>query len=278
MNGTQQWLQFFVQVSCFYREMYMLPLWKKYPNHLTNIWDSLAIFLEGYAFERQGRRPDYFHAAVDALFYCKQKTTGNMTKTVAKDVWQHFSQLLNNQNLNRKNNPLYPQQSPQQKCSVIEVILNSGVIRQNLTFTTYLQNQIKQNNNIQNTYGLVKSIRGIGDKVASFYLRDLVDVMNIAPNNVQNRHLLQPVDIWVERAVRILANNQGMNKDQVAKWIVNTSGQQVNPERVNMGIWFFCSNIVASEYRLCKALNTLNIAQQFVNEFRMRIKNICHNC
>jgi hypothetical protein len=66
MNDIQQWLRFFEQVSSFYKAGMSLS-WEKYPNHDTDIWDSLCIFCESYAFERQGRRPDYSHAAVDTL-------------------------------------------------------------------------------------------------------------------------------------------------------------------------------------------------------------------
>jgi len=290
MSGVQQWLQFFEQISCFHREMLMRPLWDKHPTHAIDVWASLAIFLEGYAFERQGRRPDYFHAAVDALFYCKQQHNSNLTQRVVSCVWQQFSQLLNNQNLNPQNNPLCPKGTNYtkrykqtnksyitQKPSVIEVALSN--IPRNFTFTTYLQDQINRNNSIQLAFNSLKSIWGIGDKIASFYLRDLVDVMNISLNNTQYRYLLQPIDIWVERTVKILAANQGMNKNQVAKWIVNTSIQyNINPEQVNMGIWFFCSTIVGSEYRLNIALTNLSNAQNLVSDFRSRVRNVCQNC
>src|SRR5574341_639394 len=110
MNVNQQWLQLFENVSCFYRYMLLLPLWNKYRNYQNDIWDSLSIFLEGYAFERQGRRPDYFHVAVDSLIHCKQKN--NLNQRVVGCVWTNFRQLLNNQNLNHRNNSLYPSSNP----------------------------------------------------------------------------------------------------------------------------------------------------------------------
>lgn len=280
MNTVEQWLHFFEQVSCFYREMYMFPIWRKYPNHTIDIWDSLAIFLEGYAFERQGRRPDYFHAGVDALLYCKQQNDGNMKQNIVNDIWKQFSQLLDNQGLNKKNNPLYPRQNPQQKCSLIEVVLSEKIIQQKQTFTTYLQTLISKDNNIRDAFKLVKSIRGVGDKIAPFFLRDLVDVMNIAlTTETRNRNLLQPIDIWIGRTVKILTDNQRMSGNQVANWIVDTSMQHnVNPECVNIGIWFFCSNIIESEYRLNIMLNNIKDAKNLANSFKIRIRNTHQNC
>ncbi len=286
MNHITQWLQFFERLSCFYREMFMLPLWYKYPNHTTDIWESLAIFLEGYAFERQGRRPDYFPAAVDALFYCKQQNDNNFVPTVINNmIWQKFSQSLNNQNLNPKNNPLYPStedpnnlQNINKRPSVIEFIINQNIVRNNLTLTSYLQNRIVQNN-LNDVFNSLISIRGIGNKVASFFLRDLTDVMQINLTNIQHRKLLQPIDIWVERVVKILSNNQHLNRAKVADWLFKFSIENnVSPERVNMGIWFFCSIIIVSEYKLNQVLNKLNTAQDIANNYRNRLRNICNQC
>lgn len=277
MNGIQiqQWLQLFQDVSCFYRQMLMLPLWNKYPNYQNRIVDSLAIFLEGYAFERQGRRPDYFHAAVDSLNRCNNNLTANC-------VWNNFKQLLNNQRLNHRNNPLYPSNDPDNiqninnKLSVVEVILN---IQNQVSLSCHIYNLITQNNNITQSFNFLKTIRGIGNKIASFYLRDLVVVLNLNLNHVQNRHLLQPIDIWVERTVRYLAGNQNINKTQVANWIVNNSLQyHLNPEYINMGIWFYCALIANSEYRLNQSLRNINRAQRLINDFRSRINNVCQNC
>jgi len=287
MNTIQKWFQLFEDVSCFYREIFMLPLWKKYPNHATDIWDSLGIFLEGYAFERQGRSPDYAHAAVDALFSCK-KDNGTFNQNVIVNIFQKFCQLLNNQNLNINNNCLNPKQNSQQNNSVIQVVLNK-IMKSNLTLTSYLIKLINESNDIKPAFDLLISIRGIGDKIASFYLRDLIDAMNITlsnqtnqTNQIQNRNLLQPIDVWVERTVKFLYNlynNQNISKNQIANWIVETSCQNnVNPERINMGIWFFCSNIVKSEYRLNATLGNPGNAQILVNDFRNSVRNVCQNC
>ena len=98
--------------------------------------------------------------------------------------------------------------------------------------------------------------------------------MNVNLGQIQNRDLLQPIDIWVERTIKILSNNQNMNKNQIPNWIIQTSNQNnVNPERINMGIWFFCSNIIRSEYRLNTILGNLNNAQNLLNDFRNNIRN-----
>ncbi len=279
MNGIQQWLQMFQDVSCFYRHMMMLPLWNKYPNYQSSIVDSLAIFLEGYAFERQGRRPDYFHVAVDSLFACNNNLNANC-------VWNDFKLRLNNQRLNHRNNPIYPSSNPDNiqnintKMSVIEVILGSQNPNPNpIILSQEIYNLIIQNQDVIQAFNFLRGIRGIGNKIASFYLRDLVVVSNLNLANIQNRELLQPIDIWVERTVQYLAGNPNMSKTQVANWIVSNSlNYSLNPEYINMGIWFYCSLIANSEYRLNQSLQDINMAYSLLTYFRSRINNVYQNC
>lgn len=263
--------------------MFMLPLWNKYTNHSTDIWNSLAIFLEGYAFERQGKRPDYPYAAVDALLLLRNNTS-TLTRNSSIMLWRQFSRLLSNQNLNCKNNPLYPSANPNNlpnfnpsNRSLIEII--ATYVPQGSTLTSYIKNLIKHNRDIYPAHELLTEIRGIKDKIASFFLRDLVIVMNINLLNTRNRHLLQPVDIWVKRTIKTISNNSSISKKQIANWIVNNSLRNgVSPEKVNMGIWFFCSQIITSEYRLKKALNNFYYAQSLLRNYKASLNNICNSC
>ena len=285
MNHVQEWLNLFEQVSCFHCKMFTEPLWNKYPAYATDIWDSLAIFLEGYAFERQGKNPDYPYAAVDALFYSKERNNNIFNQQIINLMWNRFSELLRNQNLNQRNNPIYPLANPDnlrignERFSLVEVVIDENIIPQN-TLTTYLRNLINQTHNIQRPFNILTRIRGIGPKIASFYLRDLVYIMNIDLANIQNRTLLQPIDTWVKRTVEILTNDENMNnRQQIAEWVVsNCLENNINPERVNMGMWFFCSQIVKSEYKLRRILNNLNDAQNLLQEYREILENVINNC
>ncbi len=125
----------------------------------------------------------------------------------------------------------------------------------------------------------MRSIRGVGDKIASFYLRDLAVVLNLNLTNIQNRELFQPIDIWVERTVKILSGNQNLTRRQVANWmVVNCIQHNLNPEHINMGIWFFCALIANSEYRANLSMANINEAHSLVSDFQTRISNVCQNC
>lgn len=201
---AKEWLQFFGGVGCFYVAG-LSHSWEKYQQYRTDIWDSLSIFLEGYAFERQGRNPGYSHAAVDALL--NYKKNNNLTDKTCKNVWERFKELLNPKGLNIKNNPLAPKNTEYvdknvkyhtKKLSVVEMVLGN----KNTPLAITIENKIKDTNDIQNAHTnahtYLKFINGIGDKIASLYLRDLVVVMKIDLENTRNRHLLQPVDIWLK--------------------------------------------------------------------------------
>jgi hypothetical protein len=69
-----------------------------------------------------------------------------------------------------------------------------------------------------------------------------------------------------------------MNGDGVACCVVNNSNQ---PELVNMGIWYFGSQIVISGYRLKRVLENLNDlsrAKSLAHKHAMWIKNVFKNC
>ena len=81
------------------------------------------------------------------------------------------------------------------------------------------------------------SIRGIGAKIASLFLRDLAVWFDLTPN--VDRWYMQPVDVWVRRTVKLLSGSN-MSDEEIAKWIVRNSE---NPERANQGIWYFASQV-----------------------------------
>ncbi len=263
--------------------MLMIPLWSNRPNHQTDIWDSLTVLLGGYAFERQGRRSDYFYAAVDSLFDCRQHNNGQLVDQTILLLWQAFSQRLNNINLNAKNNPLYPSTNPDNiegladSPSLLEVVLQNNL--QQVSLTDHLNSQIQENNNVQPAFQLISAVRGIGGKIASFFLRDLVIIYQLDLSPVNGRYLLQPIDVWVQRTISQLANIPANQKQRIAEWIVETSIQHnVNPELVNMGVWFFCSTIVVSAYRLQSILSDLQLAQQLAHHYSLKVASTNERC
>lgn len=345
MNETQdldeigKWLKFFQECGDCYKEIFLRPLWegyqKKYKKDKTDFWVSLLIFVEGYAFERQGSDRSYPHVGVDII--------ENLTNQEldSKEIWDMFEELCKKSGirLNIKENPFYPSNNPKgikginkQKKSIIEFVRDRHIGEnddsKSLSLVTYITKKLGENS-IQNVFNELKKIRGIGNKIASFYLRDLVTIyeneINLPQETedenkkditedkedkkkrykkiIEARSLLQPIDIWVRRTINELLNKEeairgiisemkqsiieelkneriNINKDCLSinieiikeecikRWIVKRSllDYNLNPEKVNMGIWFFCSQIVESKYRLHKIISE--------NKFDSALKSI----
>ncbi len=119
---TYDILRSFEDISSLFKVLFFEPLWQKY--NLNDSMDAASLFLEGYAFERQGRSPAFSPAAVEAIRKSKRTKGSN---DFPLTIWNNFCNLLNNEGLNHKLNPLYPQYPlyhPTSSCNCIWCVLN----------------------------------------------------------------------------------------------------------------------------------------------------------
>lgn len=121
-------------------------------------------------------------------------------------------------------------------------------------------------------FDFLTSIRGIGPKIASLFLRDAKELLLEGGASVQIdgsiRWQLQPIDIWVKRTIELIAGRR-MESGEAAKFIVQNSP---NPERANMGIWYFSSQVSGSQYRHNLCLRAIPDAENQLKKF-IRSKN-----
>jgi hypothetical protein len=95
--------------------------------------------------------------------------------------------------------------------------------------------------------GEFQGITGIGPKIASLYLRDLVDIYDdleskIAPEDLP---LLQPIDVWVRRVAYKagIVGNEQMSDVDIQKNIVRVCRELgVSALRFNQGAWYLGKN------------------------------------
>ncbi len=114
-------------------------------------------------------------------------------------------------------------------------------------------------------------LKGMGHKLKSFFLRDLVTLFHAEPKLANNRNAYlwcQPIDVWVRLAAQALESDEPdlvrgdrkkyqLNGDDLktARKIVDLSIHAgVSPLKVNQGIWYFSANAVADEKRLQKLI------------------------
>ena len=72
-----------------------------------------------------------------------------------------------------------------------------------MNLSTHTKNLVHCGNTEQ-AHQFISSIRGVGTKIASFYLRDISFLANIDEKVVKHVHLLQPMDTWLEQTAQII--------------------------------------------------------------------------
>jgi len=276
MKNNSTILQFLASVGQPYEERFLKPLWNRYPAHESNDWDALIIFLSGYAFARQGAPNDFPHAACDAIEQVRQSYTKPTDHSSASALWTAFSDLLNNSNLNYANNPLCPEGTNYQRkfkgtsktaktsrLSVTEFLGTLALESRTINILVYAKENL-QRDNLRQAYQALCGINGIGGKIASLFLRDAAIFYHICPQ--KERHLLQPVDVWVRNMSAQLMGVPASD-EEIARWIVQEAARNgVNAEAVNEGMWYFGSQVSRSQYRVSCALSNPEYARELLDE------------
>ncbi len=266
--------QLFARLGNSYKARFLLPTWQKCAPE-KNIWNALAMFLEHYGFERQGARPDYKHAARDAVMECKQADHSLTDPHIGQYVWTEFKRLLGSRNLNEGRNPLCPKgtsyltkrgQYQTGKPSAIEwlsSLAQSGAIHNIVLFMKRKLESEQVNEGFTLLCG-PGGINGIGPKIASLFLRDIAIFYGFIPK--RDRYRLQPVDVWVRRISTVLMGRKASDVE-IAHWIVQEcQAMNIDAEAANDGMWYFGSQIADSAYRLDKAVKDLGYAEALTNE------------
>ena len=106
----------------------------------------------------------------------------------------------------------------------------------------YSLEQIK-GGRISGHYEELKTIISIGDKIASFYLRDLVTLYHLTISE-RDFFLLQPIDTWVKQIsekLKIIDKNDERSEAR-RKIIAFCQGNSLSPIQFNQGVWYMGKN------------------------------------
>lgn len=245
MEGVrvQRLLNMFAAIGKIYQTHDSDPTWDKYPQALSDRVQSLAVFLDGYAFERAGRAPKYSATAAKIV---AQKQLENLDP---KSVWDEFCLEFGGKGVNPKVNPLAPKGTEFTHNGGQHRTTGISVIELDRTLDMPLVRWVVDNlaNAPKIVHDRLQNISGVGGKIASFFMRDVACRFNVFPVRIEDRRLLQPVDIWVDRAATCLGAPIGKVADFLVEWSP-TDGN--SPERVNQGIWLFGAEVVRSQEML----------------------------
>ncbi len=260
-RGAEYFFPKFQKLAALYRKRFLEPQIRAHKNWReleTSPWESLRFFLEHYAFERQGRSPEYGPAAADAVAELTARSNPKNSSKLAKNVWEKFQDKMNRQNLNHMNNPVCPYDTRYTHKDGTKAWTRGLSAVEFVDETLHGQPMVEwahqkvQRGEANEAHRALCGINGVRDKIASLFLRDVAISCNISGLSNESRRYLQPIDKWVRFVVRQLAEKEKTDTAK-AKFIVEHTQKSANgnePEEVNQGMWYFCVEVARSEYRV----------------------------
>lgn len=272
-NNQNEIVKNLVKVSKLYKDR-MKHSNKKYGPIFTGTgFNALIHFVEVYAYERQGAAPAYSLIASEVI---KSKFTKNNwkipNKSNAKFLWERYEDVaikkydLVNDDGDAKVN---------QNCNPMNCI--KGVItrlseKKTSNIAEFTRNKI-MNMEIEEAYELIESVKGVGDKITCFYLRDIADLIRKADRysfesefNYDDLYFFQPIDIWLNRVGNILINNwKNLSlKDKQKKLVEICREADVSSISFNQGAWSLGSILAGSVEKLERAIKDEKYVRELI--------------
>ena len=278
MNDLKVYFRFFAELADLFEARFMKPLWLRYPDRDSDNFDALALFLDGYAFARQGAKPDFAHAAVDVVKELKTRAQSLTADSTAQLAWEMFRTRLRYKDLNEANNPLCPSGTDYTRRTGPSATYSDSVFE---FLRSFEEHQIVPNivsfvryslkiDKVRDAHKSLCTINGIGPKIASLFLRDVAKFYEVFPS--KDRVLLQPVDVWIKRITSYMFRRDLSSEDIPELILEHTLANDINPEAVNEGMWYFGSEIADSHYRMQSALDDLTYAKALTEEHAKAIR------
>ena len=281
------------QVSPIYQKYFLSDKDKIFTEQFTDGYRALECFLGHYAYERQGAAAAYPKIALKCI---DERYEGGdkwriPTKIDAKKLWKNYKDIAKKEfklikkdketgnvtaKVNELRNPMHENKGVIDKLASKNIsniavhvrdLLIAGKTRQAYEFFIGGKKIIK--------------IRGIGDKIASFYLRDIVYLApNLNEKDISNSelHLLQPIDTWLVQALKILfpddekelekdiTNNPTLRKKYQNRIVELCRESDVLSISFNQGAWVLGSQIAGEFETFKRALTRNNSAKKIIEE------------
>lgn len=204
---------------------------------LSDEYTSLKVFLNSYAHERNVSVRKYADLACLTISNLYQGEITNIRDDDPEKAWEIYKSLRDDKypkiKLNKSHNPM------NEDNGVLRVMKDHKIIH----LSKFLVDQIK-NDELKKAHKILMKIRGVADKIASLYLRDLVTSAKIDENTLNDTYLLQPADIWVDRGLELLLEKVPKNMVKKQKAIDKLcKTHNISGIEFNRGCWFLGSKI-----------------------------------
>ena len=210
-------------------------------------FSSLLNFVTTYSYERQGSPRAYRTIARRVL---NEIFKGNIKKITQKEVdsaWILYDKIAkedyNGLGLNVTHNSLSSDKG------VLKMLAEKG----ERNIYNYAKILLKEGQ-VEKAYAFMVSISGVGQKIASLYLRDIAYI-ELEPAK-HYHHLFQPIDTWINQAIKIIlsytSDKAPTRISDKQKLIVELCREaECSPIEFNQGAWF-AGSVIAEDYGTLK--------------------------
>ena len=218
-------------------------------------WSAAVIyFIREFAYERQGSSGDYKIAAVEAIMeHAGEHPDAQLTGA----VWETFLARLHlpasGDGSNKKNQPVAPSYGDGR--ALLDVI--GDFVDDGHNIICWARNACAAGD-AETAYLKLKTIRGISNKIAAFFLRDVISGFELPENGIPPR-CFQPIDVWTRRGSEAIAPGLGLavptNALASAAVLVEAANRaDVRAADLNAGIWVFAAQFLGSNIGFAEAL------------------------
>ena len=193
-------------------------------------------------------------------------TNESAVRNAAKSLWKYFCEIgefdqETGKGANAKLSPIFLD-GPSARENVLEVCVTLKQFGGNLYKMALVELRAAR---VNEAHSKLKSIRGVRDKIASLFLRDVaIENERNLPTDTVAHWRLQPIDRWVERAVGILAP-QPFTRRLVAEACIELArAAETSPLLVNAGAWYLGAQIAKGKFLFGQALSAPSRFQEIV--------------
>lgn len=168
-----------------------------FQSALGNWKTELVHFLERYAFESTHSR--HLKAPSVSVVQAIVKDRATPGGEFQKQVWDKFEEQWGGKNWSTRVNPLSLEPEERSVTHFIAMRVPDHKLQ------SWAVHMLAQERDIGKLHAQLKEIRGIGDKLASFYIRDLAHFVGFDEQSIDREllHLFVPKDLWTERTAQV---------------------------------------------------------------------------
>lgn len=201
--------------------------------HKADLWSSgprppLSFLFRYHAFARAGGEQagygDLALSAIDAL------PQGKQGKIPGKELWGEFRDQCERRGIG------------------VNERVNKGVIvglselaTQEGNLFLWMEKEVENSGQLSPIYESLVDIKGIGRKIATFIIRDVIWFLGLEDDIVTDElKLLQPIDRWVRRVgEQIFPDLEGADRDEIAtRLALECESRGISNAEFNQGAWY----------------------------------------